>query len=156
MYRLLQFIFTFFFTLLFPLVLWATRPFLSMDEYIEKMPIIFDGEIMSLSNVTSPVNEAYLYSEKEALAIRVKVSRTFKGINAAEATLYTWIQNRAPCKIEDLKIKSRYLFYAEWDKTKKYLLTNLCRGVRESTKENPLPDYEILEMKMNPRQRNNK
>jgi len=116
--------------LLLPALANATRPFISPEQLIQLTPVIFEGEVIAFKIVKAPTRETYFTYDEDALEVTLKISKSWKENLTGQVKAFTWAIGKAPCTGVEIKKNETYLVYAEWDKPKKNLLFDFCRGFR--------------------------
>ncbi len=122
----------------------ASRPFVSLEQIIKLTPVIFEADVLEFKNVPAPNREMYFTNDDQALEISVKISKSWKGEQKGQLMAYTWALGKAPCTGVEIKKNTNYLIYGEWDKSKKSLMFDFCRGFRPTKETYVEEDLAIL------------
>ncbi len=127
-----------------PTLVLSSRRYVSLEESIAQSSLIFEGTVVDFKNVPAPHRESYFTHDAEALELKVRISKTWKGTLQGDVKVYTWALGKAPCSGIELKKAEAYLIYAEPNPAKKVLTFDFCNGLRPLKAPYVQSDLRIL------------
>ncbi len=122
----------------------ATRPIVSHQQIIQWSSVILEGTILNFENVPAPNRQTYFTHDPIALAVTLKVTKSWKGNLSGQVKAYTWALGKAPCTGIEIKKGEPYLLYADWDEAKRVLTFDFCRNFRPMKAPYTAEDLRLL------------
>ena len=109
------------------------REFVSTEDLIERMPIIFIGKLSAREATIAPTKENILSDSDEALRLRfVEVKWWKPQLHSKFAEVFTWTSQKASCRSPELTVGKKYVVFGETDSSKRFLLADSCGHINTS------------------------
>ncbi len=122
----------------------GTRPIVNQQQIIQWTPVIVEGILLNYENVPAPNRQTYFTHDPVALAVTLKVTKSWKGNLAGQLKVYTWALGKAPCTGIEIRKGQPYLLFADWNEAKTVLTFDFCRNFRPLKAPYAAEDLRLL------------